>query len=67
MGQKEKLIQRLKTKPKDFTFDDAKTLLKYLDYICSNKGKMPKNYWKIFMEPSMIILKPVKLKAKNRR
>lgn len=39
MGQKEKLIQRLKSKPKDFTFDDAETLLKYLDYICSNKGK----------------------------
>lgn len=26
MGQKEKLIQRLKSKPKDFTFDDAETL-----------------------------------------
>ena len=30
MGQKEKLIQRLKSKPKDFTFDDAETLLNYL-------------------------------------
>lgn len=39
MGQKEKLIQRLKSKPKDFTFDDAETLLKYWDYIRSNKGK----------------------------
>lgn len=39
MGQKEKLIQRLKSKPKDFTFDDAETLLGYLDYIRSNKGK----------------------------
>ena len=39
MGQKEKLIQRLKSKPKDFTFDDAETLLNYLDYIRSNKGK----------------------------
>ena len=35
----EKLIQRLKSKPKDFTFDDAETLLKYLDYVRSNKGK----------------------------
>ena len=26
MGQKEKLIQRLKTKPKDFTFDEAEKL-----------------------------------------
>ena len=39
MGQKEKLIQRLKSKPKDFTFNDAETLLKYLDSIRSNKGK----------------------------
>lgn len=39
MGQKEKLIQRLKSKPKDFTFDDAETLLNHLNYIRSNKGK----------------------------
>lgn len=39
MGKKEKLIQRLKAKPKDFTFDEAETLLQYLNYIRSNKGK----------------------------
>ena len=39
MGQKEKLIQRLKTKPKDFTFDEAEKLLGYLSYVRSNKGK----------------------------
>ena len=39
MGQKEKLIQRLKSKPKDFTFQEAETLLGYLEYIRSNKGK----------------------------
>lgn len=39
MGQKEKLIQRLKSKPKDFTFDEAETLLKYLSYVRSDKGK----------------------------
>ena len=39
MGKKEKLIQRLKTKPKDFTFDEAETLLGYLSYSRSNKGK----------------------------
>lgn len=39
MGQKDKLVQRLKSKPKDFTFDDAETLLGYLDYSRSNKGK----------------------------
>jgi len=39
MGQKEKLIRRLKSRPKDFTFDEAETLLNYLDYRRSNKGK----------------------------
>ena len=39
MGQKDKLIQRLKSKPKDFTFDEAETLLKYLKYTRSDKGK----------------------------
>ena len=39
MGQKEKLIERLKSKPRDFTFDDAETLLGYFSYHRSNKGK----------------------------
>lgn len=39
MGQKDKLIQKLKSKPKDFTFNDAETLLNYLDYIRSDKGR----------------------------
>ena len=28
-----------KEKPRDFTFDEAETLLGYLSYRCSNKGK----------------------------
>lgn len=39
MGQKEKLILRLKSRPKDFTFDEAETLLKYLGYQRSDKGR----------------------------
>ncbi len=39
MGQKEKLIQHLKSNPKGFTFDEAEALLRYFDYIRSNKGK----------------------------
>ncbi len=39
MGQKEKLIQRLRSKPKDFTFDEAETLLGYFAYHRTNKGK----------------------------
>ncbi len=39
MGQKEKLIEKLKTNPKTFTFDDAETLLGYFTYYRSNKGR----------------------------
>lgn len=39
MGKKEKLIKKLKSKPKDFTFEEAETLLSYLSYQRSNKGK----------------------------
>lgn len=39
MGQKEKLTNRLKSNPKDFTFDEAETLLGYFSYSRSNKGK----------------------------
>ena len=39
MGKKEKLIQELKSNPRDFTFEKAETLLGYLNYKRSNKGK----------------------------
>lgn len=39
MGKKEKLIERIKARPKDFTFDEAETLLNYLNYVRINKGK----------------------------
>ena len=39
MGQKEKLIEKLKAKPKTFTFDDAERLLGYCSYSRSNKGR----------------------------
>lgn len=39
MGTKEKLIERIKKKPVDFTFDEAKRLLSLLGYDLSNKGK----------------------------
>ena len=39
MGQKEKLIQRLKSRPRDFTFNEAETLLGYLSYRRLDKGK----------------------------
>lgn len=39
MGQKEKLICKLKSNPKDFTFDEAESLLRYFTYHIINKGK----------------------------
>lgn len=39
MGKKEKLIAKLKSNPKDFTFDEMKTLLEALGFVMSNKGK----------------------------
>ena len=39
MGQKEKLIKKLKSKPKDFTFEEAETLLRFFTYGRSNKGR----------------------------
>ena len=39
MSKKEKLLQRLKSKPKNFTYDELKTLLNYLGFDEGNKGK----------------------------
>ncbi len=39
MGQKEKLIKKLKSNPKNFTFDEAEALLGFFSYHRSNKGK----------------------------
>lgn len=39
MGQKEKLIIKLKSKPRDFTFEEAETLLNYLSFRRSDKGR----------------------------
>lgn len=39
MSNREKLIERAKTIPKDFTFNELETLLKGLGYELDNKGK----------------------------
>ena len=39
MGRKEKLLAKLNANPKDFTFDEAETLLGYLGFKKYNKGK----------------------------
>lgn len=39
MGKKEKLLARLQSNPKDFTFEEMKTSLEFLGFTMSNKGK----------------------------
>jgi hypothetical protein len=39
MSTREKLIERFKTQPKDFTFDEVKTLLNGFGFEMSGKGK----------------------------
>ncbi|MCL2312309.1 MAG: type II toxin-antitoxin system HicA family toxin [Firmicutes bacterium] len=39
MSSKEKLIKRFKRQPKDFTFDELKSLLSGFGFELSNKGK----------------------------
>ena len=39
MGQKEKLIAKLRSRPKDFTFEEAETLLGCFAYRPCQKGK----------------------------
>ena len=39
MSRKEKLIERFKTQPKDFTFNELTTLLSGLGFVICNKGK----------------------------
>ena len=39
MSKKDKMINRLKSKPRDFTFDEAESLLLLLGFRRFNKGK----------------------------
>lgn len=39
MGTKEKLIERFKRLPSDFTFDELERLLSFYGYVKSDKGK----------------------------
>lgn len=40
MSRKEKLLMRLISKPKDFTYDEARTLLLQLEFEQCKKGKI---------------------------
>ena len=56
MGKIEKLIERLKSCPKDFTFDEMQSLLLALGFELSNKGKTSGSRVKFFKDGICIIL-----------
>lgn len=72
MSKKEKIINRLKLKPKDFTYDEAKNVLNIFGFIENNKGKtsgskvvfINKNNKKVELHKphSSNILKPYQIK-----
>lgn len=56
MGKKDKLIAKLKSIPKDFTFEEMQTLLEMLGFQRSNKGKTSGSRVKFFKGNVYIIL-----------
>lgn len=56
MGKKEKLIARLKSSPKDFTFDEMRNILELLGFEIFNKGKTSGSRVKFLKENIGIIL-----------
>ena len=56
LGKKEKLIKRLLSAPKDFTFDEMQTLLEILGFEMSNKGKTSGSRVKFYKGNIIIIL-----------
>ncbi len=56
MGKNEKLMERLKSLPKDFTFDEMQTLLTHLGFTMSNKGKTSGSRVKFVKHDLVIIL-----------
>ncbi len=56
MSKKEKLIRRLKSRPKDFTFEEMQTLLEMLGYTMDNKGKTSGSRVKFTKNSDIVIL-----------
>lgn len=55
MSRIEKEIERLKSKPKDFTYDEAKKILNNFGFIENNKGKTSGSRVKFINNQNMII------------
>lgn len=56
MSKKEKLIARLLSRPKDFTYDEARTLLCALGFEENNKGRTSGSRVAYFRDRDAIIL-----------
>jgi len=56
MGKLEKMIERLRSNPKDFTFDEMQSLLLALGFELSNKGKTSGSRVKFFKDGMCISL-----------
>ena len=56
MGKKDKLIERLKSNPKDFTFDEMRNVLESVGFEMSNKGKTSGSRVKFIKDSIPIIL-----------
>jgi len=56
VGRKEKLIERLKSNPKDLTFDEMQNVLESLGFVMSNKGKTSGSRVKFLKDNIPIIL-----------
>lgn len=56
LGRKDKLIKRLMTIPKDFTFEEMQTLLELLGFKLNNKGKTSGSRVKFSKGRTIIIL-----------
>ena len=55
MSKIEKEIERLKSNPKDFTYDELKKILNYFGYIEDNKGRTSGSKVKFIKENKEII------------
>ena len=56
MSKKQKLIERLQSKPKNMTFDELETALSALGYYRSNKGKTSGSRVKFFGNGADIVI-----------
>ncbi|MFM9912040.1 MAG: hypothetical protein ACKVN9_00720 [Methylophilaceae bacterium] len=58
MGKHEKLLERLKNRPRDFTFQELTTLLSSLGYVLNQKGNGSRVSFESDTHPPVLMHKP---------